>query len=370
MRILFFLRLDAGQVPGGDAVEAGALTSALRARGHEVEVVSSLSPAEGDCDLVHLFNIDRAAELGAFLDANRGCPNASVVLSPLFSWTSHDTGAGPSGFRGGVSRAMRSGRSVANLARASARPRRQWLPGAAVMQLAARTDGLVFHTAAEEHAFRRSYPAFRRPSAVIAPPLDVAAADPALAAEVQSLRPYVACVGRIEPLKNQRWLLRSGMTSHFNLIFAGPINPKRRLYGAHFRRDIGRSGRARYLGAVDRAGVTALLENAFAHVLPSSAENFGLATLEALAAGCEAIIPGGHPAATVLEASVHRFDLRNPASAVARVQAVNSGERRAHRFAREDFDPASVASRLLAFYDEVRAAPDPRRAAWERIGRE
>ena len=92
---------------------------------------------------------------------------------------------------------------MANLARASARPTRQWRPGAAVAQLAARADGLLFHTAAEESAFRSTYPEFLQRSARIAPPLEVVAADPATAAQVQGLRPYIACVGRIEPLKNQ-----------------------------------------------------------------------------------------------------------------------------------------------------------------------
>jgi glycosyltransferase involved in cell wall biosynthesis len=314
-------------------------------------VVSSLRAPEGSWDVVHLWNIDRAAELGAFLDANRSFPGATIVLSPLLAWRSDDAGAGLGWSHGRVARAMRSARSVANLARAAARPLRQWRPGAAVAQLAARADALAFHTAAEEHAFRRTYPELRQPSAVIAPPLDAVAADPAVAAVVQKLRPYVACVGRVEPLKNQRWLLRSGMAPDLNLVFAGPVNPKRPLYAARFRRDVRRSGRSHFLGALDRAGVAAVLENAVAHVLPSRAENFGLATLEALGLGCEAVIPAGHPAARVLAESVHVFDLRNPASCVAQIRAIRSGQRRAHRFAREEYAPESVVSRLLALYD-------------------
>ena len=244
---------------------------------------------------------------------------------------------------------------MANLARASARPTRQWRPGAAMAQLAARADGLFFHTAAEESAFRGTYPEFLQPSATIAPPLEVVTADPATAAQVKDLRPYIACVGRIEPLKNQRWLLRCDLPSDLNLVFAGALNSKRPLYAARFERDVRRSDRHRFLGALDRAGVTAVLENAVAHVLPSRAENFGLATLEALGAGCEAMVPAGHPAATALGDSIHVFDLRAPDSLVSQVQAIRSGERRAPRFAREDYAPETIVSRLLSFYGEVRA---------------
>ena len=354
--VLFFLRLDLGRIAGGDAVEADVLARALVARGHEVEVVSSLRAPEGSWDVVHLVNIDRAAELGAFLDANRGFQGATVVLSPLYAWASDDGGAALSTLRGRVARSMRSARSVANLARASARPSRQWRPGAAVAQLAARVNGLVFHTAAEVHAFRRAYPEFRQPSAVIAPPLDAVAADPVVAAAVQSLRPYVACVGRVEPLKNQRWLLSSGMATDLNLVFVGPFNPKRPLYAARFRRDVGRSDRSHYLGALDRAGVAAVLENAVAHVLPSKSENFGLATLEALGVGCEAVIPAG---------TRRRRSSKTPfMSLICRTRARPSrgcgrsvrGRRGRHRFAREEYAPESVVSQLLALYDKVRGA--------------
>jgi glycosyltransferase involved in cell wall biosynthesis len=242
---------------------------------------------------------------------------------------------------------------VVNLARGALRPSRHWFPGATLARIAARVEGLVFHTAVEELAFRSAYPEFRPRSAVIAPPLNGRAADAEVAAALDTLRPYVACVGRVEPLKNQRWLLGSGIASDCNLVFAGPVNPKRPFYAARFRRELRRDGRSHHLGALDRAGVAAVLESATAHVLPSRAENFGLVTLEALGAGCEALIPRGHAAATVLGESVHVFDLSDPASAVSQVQAIRSGQRRAHRFAREEYAPERIVSRLLAFYDAV-----------------
>jgi glycosyltransferase involved in cell wall biosynthesis len=359
MRILFFLRFDASLIAGGDAIEARVLAGGLAALGHDALVVSSLAAPAGSWDVVHLFNIDRAAELGTFLDANRSFPGAKVVMSPLYSWRNDDAaapegGAGP-GSQDRVSRSMKAARSVVNLARASARPTRQWRPGAAVAQLAARADGLVFHTAAEERAFLGAYPEFSQRSAVIVPPLETVAADPAVAVRLQAFRPYVACVGRIEPLKNQRWLLRCAMPPDLDLVFAGAVNPKRPLYAAGFERDVRRWGRHRWLGALERAGVAAVLENAVAHVLPSRAENFGLATLEALGVGCEAVIPAGHPAVTVLGDSVHVFDLRSPDSLAAPLRAIRTGSKRASRFRGDDYAPACVVSRLLSFYDEVRS---------------
>jgi glycosyltransferase involved in cell wall biosynthesis len=259
---------------------------------------------------------------------------------------------------------------MVNLARSPAPRSMRRRPGAPVAELATRVDALAFHTAAEQDAFRRAYPEFRQPSAVIAPPLDAVAADPAIEAELQTLRPYVACIARVEPLKNQRWLVRSAVGGDLNLVFAGAVNPKRPLYAARFRRDVRRSDRARFLGPLDRAGVAAVLSNAVAHVLPSRAENFGLATLEALSLGCEALIPAGHPAATALGESVHVFDLRDPSSASTRIRAIRAGGRRAQNFAREEYEPGRVASRLLALYEEVRGRADGRDGrASHRIGR-
>ena len=357
MRILFYLRADIDTIAGGDVVEARLLAEALSARGHDARVVCSTLAPDGSWEIVHLFNIDRAAELGAFLDANRSFPGAAVVFSPVHGWKDHDLRTTPSRLNGRLSRFTRSARSVANLVRGDARPSRHWMPGAAVARLAERVEGLTFHTPAEKHAFLEAYPEFlRQPSAVIVPPLDLVPGDSAISEEVRELRPYVASIGRIEPLKNQRWLLRSGIESDLNLVFAGRTNPKRPLYASRFRRDVGRSRRFFFLGGLDRGGVAAVLENAVAHILPSTAENFGLTTLEALGRGCEALIPNGHPAATVLGDCVHLFDLRDPSSAVSCVQAVRAGERRSQHFSPGEYSPGAVVSKLLGLYQEIREA--------------
>ena len=106
-------------------------------------------------------------------------------------------------------------------------------------------------------------------------------------------RPLLLCVGRIDPIKNQAWLLDQApriFQKHPNtlLVLAGPCTDE--PYGALIQKKI------RELGLQDRVLLTGglpandprligLMQEANALLLPSLSETFGLVILEAWAAG-------------------------------------------------------------------------------------
>jgi glycosyltransferase involved in cell wall biosynthesis len=96
--------------------------------------------------------------------------------------------------------------------------------------------------------------------------------------------------------------------------------------------------------------VRSLLERASVHVLPSHRESFGLSTLEALAAGCEAVVPSHHHIVDALGDALHVYEHDDTAALTAVVGRVLAGDRRAHLFAHDRYTIEAVTGRLLELY--------------------
>jgi alpha-1,3-rhamnosyl/mannosyltransferase len=75
--------------------------------------------------------------------------------------------------------------------------------------------------------------------------------------------------------------------AELNLVFAGEGFERERL--ASRARELGVDSRVRFLGSVDRARLAGLLRGARAFAFPSRGEPFGIALLEAMAAGVPAV---------------------------------------------------------------------------------
>ncbi len=341
LKVLLYTRADAEYNAGGDLVEARRLCAGLVAAGHEAVVGEAGTHHGTGWDVVHLFNIDRAAELAVFLKRHNWFEGAYVVLAPVFSTSS-----------GRISEPLaRFLRPVANLAYRSARPGRYWIPGLGLAHLRRRVDALHFHTAVEEEAFNLEYRGFSGPSAIIPPPVDDSESDALQPLELPVKGPFVAAVGRVEPLKNQLWLITSGVARTVPIVFVGPINPKRPLYGRRFVRLIRRTEGCFWLGRLDQSGVRQVLERATAQVLPSRRENFGLATLEALDTGCEAIVPEHHFIVDELGNALHTFNLGHAESLEAAVSEIVAGDQRASSFSRDRYTITAVTAAVLRLYE-------------------
>ncbi len=339
-RVLLYTRADAEVNSGGDLVEARRLCAGLIAAGHHAVVAGPDTNHGSDWDVVHLFNIDRAAELAVFLERHDFFPGARIVLAPVFSLPSAPQ----------TELVARILRPITNLVFGSQRPSRFWLPGLAVAALRRRVEALHFHTASEQREFNRAYPGFAGPSAIIPPPVDEPPRKSSHTLELPFDGPYLAAVGRIEPLKHQLWLIASGIAHTLPVLFVGPLNPKRPVYSRRFVRLVKHTGEMYWLGRLDQLHVRQVLERATAHILPSHRENFGLATLEALDAGCEAIVPSHHFINDELGDALHTFDLNDVTSLEAVIADIAAGSLRAGTFSRERYAIGAVTEAVLRLY--------------------
>lgn len=135
-------------------------------------------------------------------------------------------------------------------------------------------------------------------------------------------RDVLLCVGRIDPVKNQAWLVTQAPELFLNhpkalLVFAGACTNE--AYGQSLERQI------RQLGIGDRVLLTGglppgdprligLMQEARAVLLPSISETFGLVLLEAWAAGTAVISSRTSGASALIRAGENGwlFDLAEP----------------------------------------------------------
>jgi glycosyltransferase involved in cell wall biosynthesis len=136
----------------------------------------------------------------------------------------------------------------------------------------------------------------RAPSLVI--PNGVQPSDFVGATPATEPGPYVLGVGRLVPQKGFDVLmeaLASDELAELNLVLAGEGFERDRLQAR--ARELGIDSRVRFAGAVDRSRVAELLRGAHLFAFPSRGEPFGIALLEAMAAGAPSVATaaGGVP---------------------------------------------------------------------------
>lgn len=182
-------------------------------------------------------------------------------------------------------------------------------------------------------------------------------------------RQMLLCVGRIDPVKNQGWLVARALelfkkNSQALLVFAGACTDEN--YGGQLRKLIRKFNLEKKIlltGGLPPGDprLIGLFQEAQALVLPSISETFGLVLLEAWAAGTP-VIASRTSGATALVAHGENgwlFDLENPASFHAaaeatlantnlRKQLAESGRKLAARYS-----TAAVAGQVKILYAEL-----------------
>jgi starch synthase len=182
-------------------------------------------------------------------------------------------------------------------------------------------------------------------------------------------RDVILSVARIDPVKNQLWLVRefpAVVARHPRalLVLAGACTNAE--YGAELQREIDRLGLGQHVlltGGLPPGGrrVVGLLQEARAFVLPSQAETFGLVILEAWAAGTPVLTTPTSGARELVRDGVngHFFDLTAPVAFhqaldrlftddTHRAQLVAAGYRGA-----DEHDIAVLAGRVRDLYSQL-----------------
>jgi glycosyltransferase involved in cell wall biosynthesis len=181
--------------------------------------------------------------------------------------------------------------------------------------------------------------------------------------------PYLLALGRIDPVKNQGWVLEqfseiARRHKDVRLVFAGACTDEQ--YGKSLKKEARRGGvedRVTFAGALPPgdARLIGLLQGAAAVVVPSLSETFGLVILEAWAAQRAVISSRTSGASDLVEEGVngHLFDLQDAKafhSAVARclTDANHARTIGCNGFRRaQDFDTVRLAARVRDLYEEL-----------------
>ena len=187
--------------------------------------------------------------------------------------------------------------------------------------------------------------------------------------EIQD-RQILLMVGRIDPVKNQQWVIDQA-TNIFQkfpealLVMAGACTDA--AYGDQLKTAIQAAGleaRVLWVGCLPPGDprLIGLFQEAAVVILPSLSETFGLIILEAWAAGAIVLSSGTSGAAQLIRHGENgwMFDLENPAGfhsaledALTRPELKKQFAALGRRRVREEFDVAAVGGRVKKLYDEL-----------------
>jgi alpha-maltose-1-phosphate synthase len=184
--------------------------------------------------------------------------------------------------------------------------------------------------------------------------------------------PYLLVLGRIDPVKNQGWVMEQlhalrQRHGNLHLVIAGACTDE--AYGKLLKKEARKSGsedRVIFAGALPPgdARLVGLLQGAAAVVVPSLSETFGLVILEAWAAKRPVISTRNSGAIDLVVdgCNAHLFDLDEPGRFHAAVDRVLNDSAHARElgmrgfdWARE-FDTVKLAGRVRDLYVELAEA--------------
>jgi glycogen(starch) synthase len=170
--------------------------------------------------------------------------------------------------------------------------------------------------------------------------------------------PYVLAVGRLVPQKGFDVLLDAFASEELdglNLVFAGDGFERASLEARADALALG--GRVRFLGSVDRSRLSGLFRGARAFAFPSRGEAFGIALLEAMAAGVPSVAAaaGGIPELVRDGENALLVEPENPTALAEALARVVTDEALRERLVREGRNTAVELSwgRIAERYEDV-----------------
>lgn len=297
MRILMQNRTDSFIRPGGDTLQMMNTKTALESLGIEVRVDVTLTADVRGYDIVHLFNLDSPRDTYLqFIKASKG--GVRVALSPIYHNLDdyYDHGLP---FPHSLARRLLRGR-LFELTRDTMKAMRGLHSWAGLSRTALRTmrhlqrevvnaaDLILPNSQLERDALFADF----RPNGaihVVHNGVELSAPD-ATTPPPDKLPegPFIACVARIEPRKNQLALVRALAGTAMSLVLVGRESASYPAYSRRVLAELERSGGV-WIGETTHPQVMAILRRAKLHALPSWFETCSLVSIEAQACGCNVV---------------------------------------------------------------------------------
>ncbi len=298
MRVVYFVRADAGRLVGGSTEQALRYAEAVRNGGGQADVCAGDRLPSARFDVAHLLNLDWPLETAQQLALAKRCARR-VVLSPIHhrrSWVEDFHRRGRHGVAGAIARSigLDGFERLRNVHLARARPR---LCGEAARQLAVgvearqrqilrEADAWFVIAEGETESLTSEFGVERRPTYLVRNGAEWSDADPELKALPEE---FVLSVGRLEARKNQLLLAETLVDLDVPGVFVGAPNPRHRAYVRRFSALVAESPNLIWFPDLERGKVVQLYSRARLHVLSSWFEVVPLVDLEAAVAGCPVV---------------------------------------------------------------------------------
>lgn len=292
LSVLFPVRSDLWEFPGGDTVQILNTARALTSIGLQVTITSDPRVDMWRFDCVHLWHLERVHETIIFyLQARRA--DRPVLLSPIYYPCS--TPADVSNRRAGIENAknvyrLLVARTTVERLAVCAALRVGWSKGRRLMLDQVQMLLPNSQAEAEVLAQERQVPV---PICVIRNAADEQACASIPRVPVWARRRRILCVGHFDPRKNQLELIRALRPLGLPITFIGRA---RRHHQSYFRRCLDAAGpNMEFLGALPQEAVLRAMGQSQVHVCSSLSETPGLANLEAARLGCVLVLPDCPP---------------------------------------------------------------------------
>lgn len=318
MRVAVPLRADHAEMRGGDLVQLRGTADGLRRIGVDVELLDDPRAELSGFDIVHVFNSPRFAESLGFVERARAA-GLPVALSTIY-WPKAelDVGVRPRGPIGALRRvagrrnAVRAvdaaQRLVARTRPASAYALERRLMGAA--------DLLLPNSVGEQREIERFFGLRGAPHHVVRNAIDPGLfGGPPRAGRT----PQVLSAGRIEPRKNTLSLVRACRAAGLPLVLVGDHRPDD-PYARACLREADEAGFEHHRGT-SQAELVERYRRAAVYAQPSWYETPGLATMEAVCAGCAVLTTDRGSTREYFGGLAHYCDPWEPGSIAAGLRA-------------------------------------------------
>jgi len=284
MRVLLVPFPDSWRVEGGHRMQQVQTASALRRAGVGVAIGDLELAFSAGFDIVHYFGDPRPL-------LRMGQPSGRLVVSPVYFPATFELGPTfREGGRGPVIRAV--ARHWARSVRHPFKGRHHRGNFQDRIAALATADLIVTNSRAEASLLANDaaqlLPSIRVAHSGVDPVFFTGSAEQGR--KMIGEEPFVLCVGRIEPRKNQLSLARAMQTIPRRLVLVGTVLPGNEAYLEACQRAL---PALVHVAHVPWDRLPDLYAAADVHVLPSWYETTGLATLEALAAGTPAVAGRG-----------------------------------------------------------------------------
>jgi glycosyltransferase involved in cell wall biosynthesis len=279
IEVKVLILLNRGGVAGGHVVQATKTAEALRSLGVDAVLSERLDVDAREYDAVHSFGAPR----GVLRIARSS--GAAVVVSPI--WLNAGYRILPKAGRARtlqtLERAIRLTYSALSRGfdETSRRLRKPLIEKALLFELA---DLLLPNSDLEAEQIRFDLDV-TTPMQVVPNAIDPDIFTPPVGNNAQ--RSGVACVGRIEPHKNQLGLINELKGLGIPLTVVGPEHPDHLEYAEQCRRAADET--VSFLPGATQEVLRDVYRSAAVHILPSWFETTGLASLEAAASGCAVV---------------------------------------------------------------------------------